>query len=350
MVTAGHGRVTLRDVAERAQVSLATASKVMNSRADVRDSTRTRVAEAAQELGYVARRREPPGGQHRLLIVFDDLSSPYALHVLDGAVRAASRAGYDLQVTVHGEDGGPEGEALSREWLQAAADRGIGAVIAVTHQVDARHARYSREIGVPILVVDPVSTSDTSLVTISATNWEGGQTATGHLLELGHRRIGVVAGPEDSVPARQRLQGYRSALEQAGVPFDPELVRHSSFGYDDGRAAAEALLDLPEPPTAIFAVADTLAIGVLRTARARDLRVPDRLSVVSFDDTLIATWSNPQLTTVRQPLASMGQVAIERALALASDPGLFAHPFKLETQLIVRESTAPPAGSEEPGA
>ncbi|MFC0672618.1 LacI family DNA-binding transcriptional regulator [Brachybacterium hainanense] len=335
-------RVTLRDVATRAGVSLATASKVMNGRADVRASTRERVAEVAASLGYTGRRREDPAPRRALLIVFDDLSSPYSLHVLDGAVRAAARAKVELQVAIGADEaeGGPE--VLSRAWLEDVARRGIGAVIAVTRPVDARHAAWSRQTGVPVIVVDPESTSDTTLVTISATNWEGGETATAHLVGLGHRRIGVVAGPEHSVPARQRLQGYRSALEDAGIDLDPALVRRGSFSYEDGQSAAEELLALPDPPTAIFAVADSLAIGVLRTARSRDVRVPEQLSVVSFDDTLIATWSNPQLTTVRQPLASMGQVAVERAMALAADPGLFAMPFKLETQLIVRESTAPP--------
>ncbi|EWS80117.1 LacI family DNA-binding transcriptional regulator [Brachybacterium phenoliresistens] len=335
-------RVTLRDVATRAEVSLATASKVMNGRADVRDLTRSRVTAAARELGYEARRREGGRPAVSLMIVFRDLTSPYSLHVLDGAVRAAARAGVDLHIALDGDHESLGRTALSRPWLKEVAARGIQGVIAVTRPVDARLARWSAEAGVPVIAVDPETTGDSSLVTISSTNLDGGRAAAEHLLGLGHRRIGVVGGRSASVPARQRLQGYRSALEHAGIPFDRELVRGGSFANEAGRTAAGQLLDLPDPPTAIFAVADSLAVGVLRAARDRGLSVPDRLSVIGFDDTLVATWSNPQLTTMRQPLSSMGQVAVERAAALAADPGRFAMPFKLETRLVVRESTAPP--------
>lgn len=223
------------------------------------------------------------------------------------------------------------------------ASRGVEGVILVTTPIGARHARWSRDLSLPLIAIDPVSIDPDvqGIVTISATNWEGGGTAVQHLLDLGHRRIGVLAGPEDSVPARQRLQGYHSALGSAGVPWERDLIEHGSFSYEDGQLGAERLLQLPEPPTAIFAVADTLAVGALRGARQLGVEVPEQLSVVSFDDTMIAQWTHPQLTAVRQPLFSMGQVAIERLLALSSDPGLFSHPFKLETLLIERESTSP---------
>lgn len=331
------GRVTLKDVAERAGVSLATASKVMNGRADVRDSTRETVAQVAQELGYEPKRREVER-RRSALIHFDTLTSPYSLQVLEGAEQAAHRADVDL-IVVSG-DQTPAG--LSRAWMAEVASRGVEGVILVTTPIGARHARWSKDLSLPLIAIDPVSIDPDvqGIVTISATNWEGGASAVQHLLDLGHRRIGVLAGPADSVPARQRLQGYHSALGSVGVQWEHELISHGQFSYEDGQAGAEQLLRLPEPPTAIFAVADTLAVGALRAARQLGVDVPEDLSVVSFDDTMIAQWTHPQLTAVRQPLFSMGQVAIERLLALSSDPGLFAHPFKLETQLIERESTA----------
>src|SRR5699024_10640002 len=176
---------------------------------------------------------------------------------------------------------------------------------------------------------------------ISATNWEGGSSAVQRLLDLVHRGIGVLGGAEDSVSARPRVQGYHSALGQAGIAIARELIEHGTFSYEEGQRGAERLLQLPNPPTAIFAVADTLGVGALRAARQLGVEVPGQLSVVSFDDTMIAQWTHPQLTAGRQRLSSMGQVAIERLLALSSDPGLFAQPFKLETQLIERESSAP---------
>ena len=332
------GRVTLKDVAERAGVSLATASKVMNGRADVRETTRETVAEAARDLGYQPKRRDVDR-RRSALIHFDTLTSPYSLQVLEGAEQAAHRAGVDLLV-ISG-DQTPSG--LSRAWLADAAARGVEGVILVTTPIGAQHAKWSRDLNLPLIAIDPVSIDPdvNGIVTISATNWEGGSTAVQHLLDLGHRRIGVLAGPADSVPARQRVQGYHSALGQAGVVWERELIEHGTFSYEEGQRGAERLLQLSNPPTAIFAVADTLGVGALRAARQLGVDVPEQLSVVSFDDTMIASWTHPQLTAVRQPLFSMGQVAIERLLALSSDPGLFAHPFKLETQLIERESTAP---------
>ncbi|MEE1650199.1 substrate-binding domain-containing protein [Brachybacterium sp. J144] len=333
------GRVTLKDVAERAGVSLATASKVMNGRADVRQQTRDTVAQAAQDLGYLPRRRESDK-RRSVLLHFDTLTSPYSLQVLEGAEQAAHRAEVDLLVV-----SGEQSEAgLSRSWMADVAARGVEGLILVTTPIGSQHARWSRDLRLPLIAIDPVSIDPDvqGIVTISATNWEGGSSAVQHLLDLGHRRIGVLAGPEDSVPARQRLQGYLSVLAQAGLAIDQDLIEHSTFSYEDGQRGADRLLERDTPPTAIFAVADTLAVGALRAARQHDVDVPTDLSVVSFDDTMIAQWTYPQLTAVRQPLFSMGQVAVERLLALSSDARLFAHPFKLETQLMVRESTAPP--------
>lgn len=331
------GRVTLKSVAEKAGVSLATASKVMNGRADVREATRQIVAQAARDLGYQPKRREADR-RRSALIHFDTLTSPYSLQVLEGAEQAAHRADVDLMV-ISG-DQTPSG--LTRAWMVDAAARGVEGVVLVTTPIGSQHAKWSRDLSLPLIAIDPVSIDPdvNGIVSISATNWEGGSSAVQHLVDLGHRRIGVLAGPEDSVPARQRVQGYHSALGQAGIRWESALIEHGSFSYEDGQSGAETLLRLPDPPTAIFAVADTLGVGALRAARQLGVDVPEQLSVVSFDDTMIAQWTHPQLTAVRQPLFSMGQVAIERLLALSSDPGLFAHPFKLETHLIERESAA----------
>ncbi|MGY5765110.1 LacI family DNA-binding transcriptional regulator [Brachybacterium sp. DNPG3] len=346
-------RVTLKDVADRAGVSLATASKVMNARADVREETRRSVSRIAEELGYQPKRREPERRPVAILR-FDTLTSAYALQVLEGAESAARRAGIDLMVVSADRDDadGASDGGITRAWMAEVASRGVEGVIVVTSPVGSQHARWSRDLSLPLIAIDPVAVGpDTKgVVAISATNWEGGWTAVERLLELGHRRIGVLAGPEESVPARQRLQGYISALAQAGIPVDDELVLHGGFDYESGQEAAERLLRLEDRPTAIFAVADTLGVGALRAARTLDIDVPQDLSVISFDDTMVARWTYPQLSAVRQPLYSMGQVAVERLLALSSDPGRFAHPFKLETQLIERESTAPAPGCTDPAA
>jgi LacI family transcriptional regulator len=346
-------KVTLGEVARRAGVSLATASKVMNARADVREETREHVSRIARELGYAPRARAPRPGP-LALIRFPRLDSPYVIDILAGAEHAAQRAGAQLLVETGGGDVGTH-EPLTRYRMEEAAGRGAAGIIAVTTPVGPEHARWSRELDLPLIVIDPISVPDAAvgapvpdLVTIAATNWEGAVSAVRHLADLGHRRIATLAGPEESIPGRQRLQGYRSGLEQQRIAFDPALVRHGRFDDADGERGAAQLLDLEDSPTAIFAASDGLAVGALREARRRGLDVPGDLSVIGFDDTIVCRWTWPRLTTIRQPLFAMGQVAVERLLALAEDPELFAHPFQLETRLVERESTGPGPVPESP--
>lgn len=333
------GRATLAQVAERAEVSIATASKAMNGRAAVGARTRERVAEAAQELGYAQRSRRS-GGRRRIVLYLEQVDSPYVMGVLAGAESAARGADADLVVV------SSEGTGMSRSWLAEAAGSGAEGVVAVTTPVRARHVQWSRSLRLPLIVIDPILREPgiDGLLTVSATNWEGGRSAVRHLLDLGHRRIGFLDGPEGSVPGQQRAEGYRSALAAAGIPLTDELLHSGDFSAAQGEEGAARMLGLPEPPTAIFAASDNLAYGAMRAARARGLDIPADLSVVGFDDTMITRWTQPQLTAVRQPLFAMGQVAVERLLALLDDPSRFAHPFELRTELVERGSTAPPRG------
>ncbi|AXK46772.1 LacI family DNA-binding transcriptional regulator [Brachybacterium saurashtrense] len=326
--------VTLAQVAEAAEVSLATASKAMNGRGAVSASTREKVAEAAQRLGYAQRPRRAVG-RRRIVLHLEVADSPYVMGVLAGAESAARQAGADLLVV------SSDGAGLSRTWMAEAAGSGVDGVVALTAPIGAQHVRWSRSLRLPLIVVDPIlhDPSVEGLLAVSATNWEGGRSAVRHLLELGHRRIGLLNGPEGSVPGQQRAEGYRSALAAAGIPFDEELVHGGDFSAELGEEGAARLLALADPPTALFAASDNLAHGAMRAARARGLEIPADLSIVGFDDTMITRWTQPQLTAVRQPLFSLGQVAIERLLALLDDPSRFAHPFELRTQLIEREST-----------
>lgn len=343
-------KITLQAVAERAGVSLATASKVMNQRADVSEATRHAVAEAAQHLGYSPRRaRSLRKGPRSISIVFDTISSPYALAILAGAQNAAARAGADLIIDSTDQSYATHAPPLSRIWFRERAEMSCRGVIAVTTPITENSCTWADEAGLPLIVIDPKLPASSAisrsgaLVRISSTNWAGGRAAVEHLIELGHRRIGLVTGSLDSAPARERMEGYRSALEAAGIAFDQELVDGDSYTFEEGHRVAEQMLRIPDRPTAIFASADTLALGVLRAASEHSFSVPDDLSLITFDDTPLATWTDPQLTAVHQPLFSMGQVAVERALVLAEDPDRFARPFQLETELVLRESTGPAA-------
>jgi LacI family transcriptional regulator len=183
---------------------------------------------------------------------------------------------------------------------------------------------------------------DLDVPTIGATNWAGGRSATEHLTGLGHRRIGHVAGRAGLWCSRARLDGYRAGLESAGLDVDPALVVQGDFDYASGFEGGTRLLDVADPPTALFAASDEMALGVYEAARRRGLRVPEDLSIVGFDDLPQARWASPPLTTVRQPLAKMGMVAVRTVLRLLNDEQLESSKVELATEVVVRESTTAP--------
>jgi LacI family transcriptional regulator len=200
------------------------------------------------------------------------------------------------------------------------------------------------ESGYPLVVIDPLARTDEIVSTVSATNALGGRTATEHLLSLGHRRIGVITGVRDWLASVERLSGHNAALASAGVPLDPALVVESDWAIEGGETAADALLALPEPPSAIFAFNDNMAVGALRAAQARGLRVPEDLSLVGFDDSEQASTVTPALTTIRQPLAEMGRMAVSLLLRQLENQRVEALRIELQTRLVVRESTATRSG------
>ena len=216
-----------------------------------------------------------------------------------------------------------------------------GAVLMLPEESSAELKALQRDF--PFVVVDPRVALEEGIPVVSAAHAAGARAATEHLLSLGHRRIGAITGPREWIACTERLNGYHGALAAAGVLPDPELVAESDFRNGPVTAAAAAkLLDLPDPPTAIFAFNDNVAVGVMRTARDRGLRVPEDLSVVGFDDSEQAEIVYPALTTVRQPLAEMGRIAVSLLLRLLENQRVDALRIQLGTKLVVRDSTAAP--------
>lgn len=337
-------RPTLELVAARAGVSKATASKVLNHREDVSAATRAKVQEAMRSLHYVPSTGPRARTDHATVtVVLDTLHSRYASELLQGILSAGLALDTVVAVTCNPVQGTASAAPMSESWLRAVAARGHSAIIVVSLVLSPQQIRLCAKLGLALVVVDPLGPLPETVTSVGATNWTGGLQATEHLLGLGHRRIACAGGSKSSAPARERLYGFRSAMENAGVPVDPALVRDVGFTYESGLRMGMQLLALPDPPTAIFAGSDPSAMGVLEAARRARLRVPEDLSVVGFDDTQIAAWSSPQLTTVRQPLAEMGWVALRTALRLASERPLLEHPVQLATTLVVRASTASPA-------
>jgi LacI family transcriptional regulator len=338
--TAGHrGKVTITEIARRAGVSVPTVSRVVNGRSDVSPQTRARVEDLLRRHGY---RRRPAATRAALLdLVFHDLDSPWAVEILRGVEEAAHASGAGTVVSaIHGRAG------AAREWLRNLRARACDGVVLVTSALEPGVHEELRVLGVPLVAVDPAGSPALDVPAIGAANWSGGLAATTHLLSLGHRRIGLVAGPSRLLCSRARLDGYRAALEGAGIAVDESLIVPGDFRPESGFTACAALLDLPEPPTALFAASDQMALGAIEALRIRGLRVPQDMSVVGFDDLPEVRWSAPPLTTVRQPLADMGRLAVRTVLGLARGEQPDAPRVELGTELRVRASTAPPADTQ----
>jgi LacI family transcriptional regulator len=225
-------------------------------------------------------------------------------------------------------------------WARDLAAAGRQAVITVVNDLSAGHMYALARAHLPLVVIDPSTVPRARLASVGSTNFAGGFAAAQHLLSLGHRRIAYIGGHPAAAHNQARMHGYRAALEAQSAPIPEGYVRFGQFLYRDGLAGAAALLDLTEPPTAVFAGSDETAVGVIETARARGLRVPEDLSVVGFDDTQVARFASPPLTTVRQPLRDMGRIALRTALRLAAGEKLDSHHVELATELVVRQSTA----------
>ena len=330
--------VTISEIAAQAGVSMPTVSRVLNRRSDVAPRTRERVEQLLREHGY--QRRGPRADDRAWLIdlVFNDLDSPWAVEVIRGVEEAAHAAGAGTVVSaIHRR------RSSARQWLENLRARASDGVILVTTALDPDLHAELRRLHVPAVVVDPAGVPDLDVPTIGATNWAGGVSATEHLTRLGHRRIGFVAGRPGLWCSRARLDGYRAGLEAAGIPVDPDLVVEGEFDYASGFEGARRLLSLDERPTAVFAASDQMAMGVYEAARQRGLRVPEDLSVVGFDDLPQAGWSSPPLTTVRQPLSEMGMLAVRTVLRLMNGEQLESPKVELATEVVVRDSTAPPS-------
>ncbi|MDO4900814.1 LacI family DNA-binding transcriptional regulator [Actinomyces sp.] len=339
-------RVTLDTIAAAAKVSRATVSKAINGRQDVSARTRRQILDLAEQLGY-----EAPTSAERtsptLTIVFDSLDTYYTNRVLAGAVAAAHDHGAILDVRSFNN----RRESTADSWVRRIVAEGHLALIVVTMELSDAQLDAARSLRLPVITVDPAQETPDGVLEISSTNWNGGMTATQHLLALGHQRIAFVAGPQRSLPARERLLGFRSAMMDAGLDVDPALVLGDSYTYDTGVRAGLSLLDLESErrPTAVMCACDVSAIGVYEAARQRGVSVPAALSVVGFDDTFLAECAAPPLTTIHQALETMGARAVEAALDLAGDStGTGTRrtigSVKIPTRLVERKSTAPPQG------
>lgn len=331
-------RVTVRAIAAETGVSIATVSRVLNDSTNVAPETRELVRRAAEQLGAeaAASRRTPTRTKPETVYV----RCPYVLTDYFGLIVSSIAETLEL----HGRTLILNaGEAAQRETvlptLPARPDLGGAIVILPPEPTEALVALRAR--GFPFVVVDPRTPPPRDVAAVSAAHFAGARSLTHHLIQLGHRRIGVVAGPHNWLAGEARLAGHAAALAAVGVLPDPALTRLGEPTTHLGYRAGGELLDLPDRPTALVCFNDKTAVGALAAASERGLNVPHDLSITGFDDIDLAQATNPQLTTVRQPLAEMGRMAVGLLIRLLDGHRVDALHVELATELVVRGSTGP---------
>jgi len=328
-------RVTINDVARVAEVSVSTVSKVVNGRYGVAPATIARVHQVINELGYETSLVASSMRNSRTNIIGILVAEfePFALELLNGISATLRGTKYDLMA--YAGNLTPEGHiGWERRSLSRLGGTLIDGAIIVTPTVEIPHSP------VPVVAIDPQAGTDMPII-VDVDNSGGAQKATEHLLGLGHQRIGHIRGREDLKSAHLREAGYRQALENAGIPHDEQLIEQGDYQHDAAVEAARRLLDLPQPPSAIFAANDISALAALGVAAERGLAVPEDLSIIGFDDIPAAAQSTPALSTVRQPLHEMGSHAVRLLLSLLDGEEATA-PQQLPAVLVPRDTTAPP--------
>lgn len=331
----------MRDVAREAGVSVATISRVLNQPSEVAPLTRERVLRVIRERGYSTNRsaRALSRGRTGLVgVTLPKIQSSYFALLADAIVDALYE--HDLRAVLCPTRHERDREAGLLELLMHGLTE--GAVLILPSESEAELVAL-QERGYPFVVLDPKTPIAPGIPCVSAANTAGAAAATAHLLGLGHRRIGAITGPAGWCATEERLVGYRTALVGAGVRLDPGLVVESDFEVEGGRTAAARLLSLPEPPTALLAFNDNLAVGAFQSASDRGLGLPADLSVVGFDDAEHAPLVTPALTTVRQPLGEMARVAVGLLTRLLAGRPVEALKVELATRLVLRDSTAVPS-------
>lgn len=333
------GKVTIVQVAEKAGVSLGTVSRVLNNDVHVAPETRERVSAVVREMGYVANRqaRGLKGSRTNIIgMLVPDLGTGYIGEIMRGVDTELGLHQLDLMLfTTH------RTAAKEASYVANMAQGMVDGLLLVLPRNPADFIGTLTLRNFPFVLIDHQGTAS-PCPAVGATNWQGAYNATEYLIKLGHTRIGFITGSMDLGAAVDRLDGYKSALKKHHIPEDSRLIYHGTFFQPEGFAGASALMDLQDPPTAIFASNDVMAMGAMDAVRNRGLRVPEDVSILGFDDIPQAEVVRPALSTVRQPLRDMGAIATQMLVDKLKNPEKEMTRIELPTELIVRASTLPP--------
>ena len=327
---------SIKDIARLAHVSHPTVSRALQNSPLVNPRTAEKIRKIAEQAGYhasaVARglvtRRSMTIG-----LVVTTAADPFTSEVFSGIEQEAHDRGYCVFLAESKAD--PESE---RKIVQTFAERRVDGIIVTASRVGALYLHLLSEMMVPIVLVNNQHPG-AFVHSVMIRNQEGGRAAANHLIELGHRRIAYLGDQTGYQSDAERCAGYREAQDAAGIQFTPELVVQGDGKPEGGNRAMDQLLALADPPTAVCCYNDMTALGAMRAIRLRGLRVPEEISVVGFDDLFFASYTQPPLTTVRQPMRRMGQLAMESLFKLMSGDESEIR-IKVDAELIVRESTA----------
>ena len=328
---------TIKDIARLANVSTTTVSHVLNSTRQVSEDLSNRVQVAIRDLEY------KPNAMARALrvhssktlgLIIPDNSNPFFSEIALGAEDCAFRHGYSLFLCNSRHD-----SARELTYMTTLSTYAVDGLILSAVSGDLDQLSEFVKSGIPLVVVDrKLAAPDIEF--IHSDHIEGAREATQHLVEFGHRRIGIITGPIDVHSALDRIQGFEEILNEHGIPNDPDLSVRGDFQVESGRRAAQEMMELPDPPTAIFACNDMMAIGALQTLRTLGLGVPEDVSLVGFDDIFLASLLDPPLTTVAQSAYTIGEMAVARLVErMNGSKNLMTQEFCLPTDLIIRKST-----------
>jgi LacI family transcriptional regulator len=335
---------SIHEVAKLSGVSVATVSRVFNGYADVSAETRQRVLATAQKLEYApsAAARTLVGRRSQLIgvILFTgeehpDLQHPFFLEVLVGLKHTLGALGYDLMLFASeqpGVGGGPHGYAR-----RARHHRVDGVVVLAVDDSEEPELKKLLDSGTPVVAVD-LALAGKRATYVASENLEGARLAVRHLRGLGHERIATISGLAHTKPAADRLLGYRAELHELGLERRAEYEAQGDFYMESGEAAMRQLLALPEPPTAVFAASDMMAVGAIKALGDAGLRCPDDVAIVGFDDIQLAEYVSPPLTTVRQDKRGLGAAAARSLVQMIEDPAAVPPMLLLPAELVVRGS------------
>lgn len=331
--------VTIRDVARTAGVSVSTVSRVLNGKVDVAKDTKDHILSVIDELGYttnLAARSMRSQKKNLIGLIMPDIAYPFAIEVMKGVNQAIAESEFDLLVYTSG-DVRKRGRIISEQkYVSLLANSISDGVIVVAP------AASDYSIDKPIVSIDPVM-SYPNFPSVHATNYQGAYDAMEYLLSLGHKRIGFISGRAELESCNRRLSGYSDALKNAGIPITDVLIASGDYTTETGIRCGRELLSMDNPPTAIFASNDQMAMGIYQVAEEMNLRIPEDFSLIGFDNIPESKYLG--LTTVDQFILKMGYAATQMLIKIINDIPLDDQTYRMQTKLIVRSSCREPSSN-----